>query len=116
MAVSESKRAANDRYDSKTYVQFNVRLRIEDDADIIESITAAHGSGINNREWLRELYEGSGVQMDRPGNYDALKAARDVGAKVLAAQSMVASKIEAFDPTAADSFPFRIYFVVKRLF
>ena len=65
MAVSESKRAANDRYDSKTYVQFNVRLRIEDDADIVESITAAHGAGINNREWLRELYEGSGVQMDK---------------------------------------------------
>lgn len=65
MAVSESKRAANDRYDSKTYVQFNVRLRIEDDADIIKSISEAHGAGINNREWLRELHEGSGVQMDK---------------------------------------------------
>lgn len=65
MAVSESKRAANDRYDSKTYVQFNVRLRIEDDADIIESISEAHGAGINNREWLRELFDGGGVQTDK---------------------------------------------------
>ena len=65
MAVSESKRAANDRYDSKTYVQFNVRLRIEDDADIIKSISAAHGAGLNNREWLRETFEGSGVQADK---------------------------------------------------
>lgn len=64
MAVSESKRAANDRYDSKTYVQFNVRLRIEDDADIIKSISEAHGAGINNREWLRELFDG-GVQGDK---------------------------------------------------
>ena len=65
MAVSESKRAANDRYDSKTYVQFNVRLRIVDDADIIKSISEAHGAGINNREWLRELFEGGGVQGDK---------------------------------------------------
>lgn len=66
MAVSESKRAANDRYDSKTYVQFNVRLRIEDDADIIKSISAAQGAGINNREWLRELFENTeAVQTDK---------------------------------------------------
>ena len=66
MAVSESKRAANDRYDSKTYVQFNVRLRIEDDADIIKSISAAHGAGLNNREWLRELFDdGELVQTDK---------------------------------------------------
>ena len=66
MAVSESKRAANDRYDSKTYVQFNVRLRIEDDADIIKSISEAHGAGINNREWLRELFDGGElVQTDK---------------------------------------------------
>lgn len=62
MAVSKSRRAANDRYDAKTYVQFNVRLRIEDDADMIKAISAAHEAGLNNREWLRELFEGGGVQ------------------------------------------------------
>jgi len=60
--------------------------------------------------------EGLGIQMDREGNYDALKAALNVGAKILAAQSIVATKIESIYPGKADAFPFRIYFVVKRLF
>lgn len=57
MPVSEAKREANARYDEKTYTQFNVRLRKEDDKDILESIEAAHARGINNREWLRELFD-----------------------------------------------------------
>jgi len=57
MAVSEAKREANARYDEKTYMQFNVRLRKEDDADIIKSIKAAQSKGQNNREWLRELFD-----------------------------------------------------------
>lgn len=57
MPVSEAKREANARYDEKTYTQFNVRLRKEDDKDILESIEAAHAKGLNNREWLRELFD-----------------------------------------------------------
>lgn len=54
---TEARREANARYDEKTYTQFNVRLRKEDDKDILESIQAAHESGLNNREWLRELFD-----------------------------------------------------------
>lgn len=48
---------ANARYDAKIYKNFLFKLRIDDDADIIESIQTAQTHGINKREWLRELYE-----------------------------------------------------------
>ena len=48
---------ANAKYDAKTYKTFLFKLRIEDDADIIESIQNAQKSGVNKREWLRELFE-----------------------------------------------------------
>lgn len=54
---NEAKRISNERYDSKTYKQINFRLRLEDDADIIESILEAQENGISNREWLRQLFE-----------------------------------------------------------
>lgn len=50
---------ANAKYDAKTYRQINFRLRLDDDADIIKSIDQAKESGLNNREWLRELFEGN---------------------------------------------------------
>lgn len=49
---------ANARYDAKTYKQVNFRLRKEDDADIIRSIEDAQARGLNNRQWLREIFEG----------------------------------------------------------
>jgi hypothetical protein len=49
---------ANSNYDSKTYKSFLFKLRIEEDADIIQSILEAQGNGINKREWLREQFEG----------------------------------------------------------
>lgn len=57
MAVSKSKRKANDEYDAKTYSQVNIRLRVDDDADIIESIREARDHEIPYREWLRELFD-----------------------------------------------------------
>jgi hypothetical protein len=62
------------------------------------------------------FHNGFGIQMDRPGNFDALKSAQDVGANIISADSFVAAKIEAAEPGKPDSYPFRIYFVVKRLF
>ena len=52
---------------------------------------------------------GVGVQLDRPGNYDAYNAALKVGANILDYGSSVAS-------TMTGGYPFDIYFVVKRLF
>ena len=55
--VSEKKREAIDRYDAKTYAHIHVRLRIEDDADIIKSRDAAKAEGLNHREWLRKIFD-----------------------------------------------------------
>ncbi len=59
---------------------------------------------------------GKGIQMDRPGHYDALAVAEKMGANVVATQSIVSTKIEADDATKGDAYPFKIYFIVKRLF
>ena len=50
---------ANAKYDAKTYRKINIALRKEDDADILDSLEEAKRKGLNNREWLRELYEGN---------------------------------------------------------
>ena len=55
--VTEAHRAANDRYDAKTYTRFLFSLRLQDDADIIEDIKAARDAGLTLRGWLRNLYD-----------------------------------------------------------
>ncbi len=55
--VADSKRAAIDRYDAKTYRKVMLKLRIEDDADIIKDMDEAFSRGINRREWLKEVFE-----------------------------------------------------------
>lgn len=55
--VSEARRVANDKHDAKTYKQITFALRIEDDAEIIESIKAAQSRGQTLREWLRNLFD-----------------------------------------------------------
>ena len=50
--------AANARYDAKTYKKINIALRLTDDHDIIQSLEEAKKKGLNNREWLREIFEG----------------------------------------------------------
>ena len=50
-----------------------------------------------------------GIQMDKPGSFDALNAAADVGANIIDAGSSIAASIEG-------GCPFQLYFVVKRLF
>lgn len=49
---------ATKRYDAKTYHLIGVKLRKEDDAEIIESFEAAHAAGKTSREWLREVFYG----------------------------------------------------------
>jgi hypothetical protein len=55
--VSQAKRDANARYDDKTYIQVNARLRKDEDADIIASIEEAKKNGQTLREWLRDLFD-----------------------------------------------------------
>lgn len=55
---TRAKQEANARYDAKTYKKINIALRYAEDADIIRSLEKAKQKGINNREWLREIFEG----------------------------------------------------------
>lgn len=55
--TTEARRRANDKYDGKTYKKINIALRKEDDGDIIQAIEEAKANGINNREWLRSLFD-----------------------------------------------------------
>lgn len=54
---NDARAEANARYDAKTYTQANIRLRKEDDADIIKSLEEARTKGMTNREWIRELFD-----------------------------------------------------------
>lgn len=77
-------------------------------------VNLSNGIGFTNPttgEFLTFL-NGIGVQMDRPGNYDALTAAQKVGANILDAGSFTSAEIRSED----GEFPFQIYFVIKRLF
>lgn len=56
--VSQSKRAANDRYDSKTYKRFIITLRLDEDKEIINALEEQREEGIPLRHYLHELIEG----------------------------------------------------------
>lgn len=58
-AHSHSKEAhlrANERYLKKTYTQIQLRLRKEDDKEIIDSIRNAQENGTSIRQWVRDLF------------------------------------------------------------
>ena len=52
-----AQREAVARYQAKTYKNIAVKLRLEEDADIIEALNEAQAKGISYREWLRELFD-----------------------------------------------------------
>ena len=54
---NEARAEANARYHDKTYHQVAIKLRKEDDADILQDIEEAKAKGITLREWVRELYD-----------------------------------------------------------
>ena len=76
-------------------------------------VNISKGIGFTNPQTgeFLSFFNGTGVQMERSGNYDAYKAALAVGAEdyILDYGSKVAS-------TITGGFPFDLYFVVKRLF
>lgn len=123
--------------DVKVYAQFIVDYGTFYAGDVVTNLTNANrepltirltgsdvmlnisnGIGFTNPETgeFMVFKDGKGIQMDREGNYDALNAAIAINANVLAAQSIVSTKIEADDPSKGEAYPFKIYFVVKRLF
>ena len=48
---------ATHRYDAKSYTRFVVRLRKDEDKDILEYISKAREKGESSREWIRELFD-----------------------------------------------------------
>ena len=52
-----ARQAANRRYDAKTYKQFHLLLRRDEDAEIIKDIEDAKEQGITKREWLSALFQ-----------------------------------------------------------
>ncbi|MDD7511066.1 MAG: hypothetical protein PUK21_01590 [Peptostreptococcaceae bacterium] len=56
MKVSESKREAIERYDDKTYKRYSIRLRIDDDKEIIRAFEKAKRDGKPYRELLQEKF------------------------------------------------------------
>ena len=54
---SEAQARATRKYDSKTYKTYGLRLRLIEDAEIIESIEQAKADGKPIREWLNGVYK-----------------------------------------------------------
>ncbi len=52
---TENRAAANKRSDEKTYKTIAIRLRLSDDADLLESFNKARAAGKTGREWIRSL-------------------------------------------------------------
>jgi hypothetical protein len=54
---NEARAKANKKYDGKTYKTYGLRLRLEEDREIIESIDSFRRGGRSLREWINDLYE-----------------------------------------------------------
>ena len=61
--LTQAHAESNARYDAKTYKTMLFKLRLEDDAEIIESIQEAQEHGISKREWLTSQFDGSGISL-----------------------------------------------------
>lgn len=58
MVVSEAKRRANTKYAKEKQTHIGVRLRLDEDADIIRNLEKAKKYGYSSNEWLQALYRG----------------------------------------------------------
>lgn len=56
MAVTQAQREAIERYESKIYKKYLIRLRIDEDKEIIEAFEKAKKDGRPYRELLREKF------------------------------------------------------------
>ena len=75
------------------------------------SLSLSEGVGFTNPETgeFISFKDKFGVQMDRPGTYDALTAAMDAKATIESAGSTISTVV-------TGDCPFQLYFVIKRLF
>lgn len=60
---TEAQARAFEAYEARTFKKSMFRFRLDTDGDIIESIEEAKANGISKNEWLRELFDGSGVSL-----------------------------------------------------
>ena len=58
MAASTAQLQANERFKEKTYKCVLFEMRLQEDADIIDSIEEAKQHGIKKMEWMRALFDG----------------------------------------------------------
>ena len=56
----ESQQRAREKYDAKTYRKINVALRLDEDAEVIESMDYARDNGIPLRQWLSDIFHYGG--------------------------------------------------------
>ena len=56
----ESQKRGREKYDSKTYRKINIALRLDEDADIINSMDYARDNGIKLRECLSDIFHYGG--------------------------------------------------------
>lgn len=55
---TKAHKKANEKYRKEKCFDKEIQLRIEEDADIIESIEKAVSMGYTKMEWLRAVFEG----------------------------------------------------------
>ena len=60
---TEAQARASAEYEARTNKQFQFKLRLDEDADIITNLEESMSHGIKKREWLRELFDGSGISL-----------------------------------------------------
>lgn len=116
--------------DAKMYIRFKIDYDSFNQGDVIANVVNVQGNPLSMKmtgstievnlsngigftnpstgEFL-SFQNGIGIQMDRPGDNDAVIAAKAAGATIEDGGSSVAAKIEG-------DCPFQVYFVIKRLF
>ena len=116
--------------DAKMYIRFKIDYDSFNQGDVVANVVNVQGNPLSMKmtgstievnlsngigftnpstgEFL-SFQNGIGIQMDRPGDNDAVIAAKAAGATIEDGGSSVAAKIEG-------DCPFQVYFVIKRLF
>lgn len=61
MAVRECTRRAIEKYDAENYKSFHIKLRVEEDADIINDLLLCRSEGRKYRDFISDLYRGTGT-------------------------------------------------------
>ena len=62
---TEAHARGNAEYEARTFKKILFRFRLDSDQDMIDSIEEAKANGISKNEWLRELFDGSGVSLKK---------------------------------------------------